>query len=311
MKPGTSGQVNNDLSQWNDSWLMTFLRLEYYDKYDKVRYDRYTQKDKYILQNEMLEILSNQKQFYAMIKRAEDHNIIDKAIYDTVISELGKERIDEYVDKLDSISRARKEAGMEPLLGKTSNIRKKSTNTKKYTKAKAEKKEENAALLTVDGMESYLKKITDKSNRHSQLWLVFEQKDALSVKGDDDWQAIVIKCVNDACQKLLVDSFNGNIVVFNKLKTGISGSLYFYDNNEKLIRVTDISNIRNVIESEYLYLPKIHIYVLTDDNFSTDKKEELLKDIGLRIGHELVSIINSSYAELVNDNNAYLEAALK
>ena len=286
---GTSDQVKSDLSQWNDSWLMTFLKKEYYDKYEKETFDIDKDKNEYVLKKEMEELLCNVKHFYSMIKRSEDHNVIDVKMYQTIKSKLDDEKIKSYISKFDSISKKKKKIN-------------------KNIKEKTGKGESVSATIDVDGLKVFLKEIIDARSEHSQLWLTFEQGKSLDVFGDDNWEKTVRKCVNNACEETFRDSYIENILVFNKFKIGVTGDVNFYDKKDETHSIIKVSNIHGVIKSEYRFLPKIYLYVLTkDDDVAESKKEELLSSIGEKLGNKVVERINKAYEELVKNNETSIK----
>ncbi len=296
---GTSEQIKNDLSQWNDSWLMTFLKLEYYGKYHRKKFDLEAQRNEYILQTEMSELLCNEKNFYSIIKRSEDHNILDSEMYNTILNKLGQERIESYIKELDAISDAKNGSTQETsdVVNITTKILNKNINSTKDDDGA------QRAMMVIDGMKQYLKQIIDKNSEHSQLWLTFEKGEALDVIADENWEDIVRRCVNDACAEQYKSSYIENILVFNKFKIGVTGNVRFYDKKNNTHRIHEVSNISEIIQSEYRYLPKIHLYVLTTkDHDATIEKDELLKNIGNKLGLEVVNIINKGCSELIEYN---------
>lgn len=66
------------LSQWNDSWLLTFLKKIYLEKFSGIKTPS-DPSDK-IIKKQMEEFLQNKKNYTSLIKRREDFKIIDDAI---------------------------------------------------------------------------------------------------------------------------------------------------------------------------------------------------------------------------------------
>ena len=218
----------------------------------------------------MSELLCNEKYFYSMIKRSEDHRIIDVNMSNTIVRELGD--INEYIVKLDSVSEDQNNDNGE------------------------------VRVIDIEGMKSYLNQIKDKNNEDSQLMFTFEREKALYSTHDEDWKSIVRKCVNEACSEVFGDNHIGNIVVFNEYSSGITGDVYFYDYNGIPIEITNVSNINRVIEAEYRFLPKIYIYVLSNEKENSEKKRILLSSIGCKLGHEVAELIKAGISELLADN---------
>lgn len=72
----TDTEKTNALLQWNDSWLMTVLRQEYFTKYDRQSKLK-NKKEMHILSQQLAELLRNKKSYYSIIKRGENFKNID------------------------------------------------------------------------------------------------------------------------------------------------------------------------------------------------------------------------------------------
>lgn len=68
----------NALIQWDDAWLITVLRKQFFENYQKRNID-----DKISCQLE--ELLSNRKYYRSMIKRMDDFLIVDRSVLDNFI----------------------------------------------------------------------------------------------------------------------------------------------------------------------------------------------------------------------------------
>lgn len=288
MRGGTSNQVRTDLSQWNDSWLMTFLKSEYYEKYYNNEYDYDTQRENYIIRMEMAELLCNEKHFHSLIKRGEDQRIIDNSASCAMLNILGD--IDECIKNLNSVSTEKSESDD------------KAASDKSKRKGSEENSQNEETTIDIQGMLSYLESIKKYSNRKCILSLSLERARSVYSVKSIRFEDVLLSCVKDACNEFLGDSFIDSIIVYNKYTSGISGEVHFYDNDDRVIEIDEISNIKDVIESEYRFLPIIFVYVLTSDGFTADMKKEILESIGERIGNDLGQVIKASIDELLLNN---------
>ncbi|MGN0390927.1 MAG: hypothetical protein ACI4L2_08940, partial [Wujia sp.] len=79
-----------------------------------------------------------------------------------------------------------------------------------------------------------------------------------------------------------------------EISIGLNDPIYFYDYNEKIYTLDDISGISDILRLDSDYLPVFYIYILLKDKeeLVKEKRETLLKQIGIRIGEKIVDTIN-------------------
>ena len=85
------------LSQWDDAWVLSLLRKEYFGLVQKQHQDQLSSDEK-ILVKRLAELLSNHKNYYSLYKRLDSMMDFEEAVCETYHSECA-----EKVDKLDEL----------------------------------------------------------------------------------------------------------------------------------------------------------------------------------------------------------------
>lgn len=283
------------LSQWNDSWLITVLKKIYYEQYHGVLD---INDSRYIISKQFSELLNNERGYTTIIKRHEDFKIIDNAVK--------KEFFENTADLQAKINGMSQESGDD-------------------SKDKEEKQENGMLDVT-----KYLKEIVtilkcvqlDGSNDNefilSRLWyrrrLFFLENLVNDVKK-------IVECVcKDTLQGCKVLN---SIVVFKEISPGIEtktdefkmeeakrdepqkGIIYFFDNDEHLYSLDEVSGIANTLRMENLSRPVFYLYILFDDlnkKLTSEEKRMLLTKIGSEVGKLIVKTINENIDYFIQQN---------
>ena len=278
LEGGTDIQKDLALIQWNDSWLMTFLEYEYYivKEFHKIEID-ISNKDGFILQREMKELLLNKKFFHSIIKRCEDQRVIDKYFRKYFLDSLGD--IDAIINELNDISDK--------------------TNRTSGKDGKSSQKSKKDGKIVVDGMISYFKELKDDRFKSCALSLTSRRINAIYGVNKKEMEELIKESVTNACKKYFKKNFASNIIVFPDYKTGISDTVNFYDNSFQKVEINKISNIQNVILAEQQFLPVFYLYILLNDNvtnISLEEKKKVLelsgKEIGINLGKRISNGLN-------------------
>ena len=97
------------------------------------------------------------------------------------------------------------------------------------------------------------------------------------------------------------------MTVFKKLSFGLGSPIFFYDYNGKICTLDEISGISNILRLDSDYLPVFYIYTLIKDGDTIvrEKREELLKSIGEKVGirlkEKIVGILKSQIEQMEGD----------
>lgn len=118
------------------------------------------------------------------------------------------------------------------------------------------------------------------------------------------------KIINEECvEKLKDEKFLNEIVVFKEISPGVNSRnpIYFFDNDEKLYTLDQISGIVKSLRTENLFRPVFYLYVLVDGDKNTvfERRKELLAAIGERIGKYVLDKINDELDELIHQLNIF------
>ena len=266
---------NCALSQWNDSWLMTILKQIYYTEY----YDADNQKQ-FVTSSQLKELIANEKRYYSLIKRYEDFKIVDNAI-EKILSRKATE-IGDNISKIRE--KSQKHLVEENFSGYPDVVEVDETYSLKYL--------EMLANIQVSKNEFVLPKI-------------MRDVEAINLTTDDIKKEID-GIIGDICKEEFGDSYRHFVTVFKEISLGIGDyPIFFYDDNERLLYLNEISGITESLISENQHRPVFYLYVLLDSgiSLSTKKKEDVLKKIGVRIGeYMLISISNliNEQVEIIN-----------
>lgn len=272
------------LSQWNDSWLITVLKKIYYEQYHDISD---ASDSRYVVSKQFSELLNNERNYTTIIKRHEDFKFIDNAVK--------KVFFENAVDLQAKINSMNQESGDD-------------------SKDKEEKQENGMLDVTkyLKEIETILKCVQlDGSNDNefilSRLWY---RKRLFSLEN-------LVNNVKEITECVCRDTLQGrkvlnSIVVFKEISLGIEtktdefkmeeakrdepqkGTIYFFDNDEHLYSLDEVSGIANTLRMENLSRPVFYLYLLFDDpnkKLTSEEKKTLLTRIGSDVGELIVNTI--------------------
>ena len=248
-----------DLSQWNDSWLMTVLKKIYYEKYC----NNTLSKDN-VLKSRLLELLLNQKRYYSLIKRSEDFIILDDAVKNSFYNAQ-----DDLNDKISSLSKD------------------------EYDEHKKLWKKRLCDFVT-EILEISNPNIQKKSFIMSSIYahyqLFCESKDFKGIL--PSFGKYVENIITNIVDKNSLKNVKDCIVCPKPLYAGIKQPIYFYgkykgENTYNIFTLTEVSNLKNSLDIASHYLPIFYIYLLLDNELEANEKQNFLKKIGEEIGRDL------------------------
>lgn len=265
------------LSQWNDSWLMTVLKKIYFEQY-------YENDEKnsieYIISKQFAELLNNQRNYVSLIKRTEDFKHVDGSLRKVLSDSKGD--LQEKIDEL---------------------------NNKSQHYLEKDSEENDDKMLDVAGTLNQIMEFVSENSEDNNLFTMaklFHRKQALLLDNIEDK---VREIVNAVCKdELKAEKFLNEIVVFKEISPGVSSHdpIYFFDNNEKLYTLDQVSGIVNSLRTENLFRPVFYLYVLVDGEKDTvfERRDELLSIIGTRIGeyvlNQIYNVLDKLASELDN-----------
>lgn len=275
------------LSQWNDSWLMTVLKKIYYEQYYEAKK---TKLSEYIISKQFAELLTNQRNYVSLIKRTEDFKHVDSGLCKVLSASKGnlQKKIDELNNKSQQYLEKKTKGNSEKDSGNSS-------------------EDNNDKILDVAGTLNQIRESVIESSENSNFFTMaklLHRKQALLL---DDIESEVKKTVEDVCKENLNDEkFLNAIVVFKEISPGVSSHdpIYFFDNDEQLYTLEQVSGIVNSLRTENLFRPVFYLYVLVDGEKDTvfERRVELLSTIGERIGDyvlkQLYNVLDNLSSEL-------------
>lgn len=267
-------EKNCALSQWNDSWLITILKQIYYKKYHEISPEKASVEFKISCQ--LAELLENKKSYHSLIKRSEDFKIIDDAMSDSI-----KDVADEIENK----------------------IRELEEKSKEITNFSNDNYIDEAGTLSV--IRNLLKNCR-KRNCEFVLPDLIQKKKVIQFENvENEIKEIVQKEINafEALETYDV------LTVFKTISDGLGKPLYFYDNEDKLHPLDEISGIARALKNENYFRPVFYVYVLTKESKTKiDKnKHKMLEKIGTAIGKcitEKITEIITKQLEHLNEKTA-------
>ena len=272
----TTSEKSNALSQWNDSWLMTVLKQIYYTEYYRNR-DIKSGSAEYILKQMLSELLRNNKYYYSLIKRSENFKVIDDAVK-AVFAE-NREEIEDLVKKTNELS-------------SSLNLNTVSEGTTIDIKG------------TLDFIEEILSNTT-KTPKGFVLSFVSRRYKAIQI---DSFKSFIKEIVEQETKNAFTNTkFYDTITVFKNISIGLDSPIFFYDYNGKICTLDEISGISNILRLDSDYLPVFYIYTLIKDGDTIvrEKREELLKSIGEKVGirlkEKIVGILKSQIEQMEGD----------
>jgi HD superfamily phosphohydrolase len=273
----TIHERDNALSQWNDSWLMTVLKNIYYTQYYRNR-DIEKGSEDFKLESRLCELLRNTKRYYSLIKRSEDFELVDKELRTVILH-----NSDEIRDLITEINRVADEGenlqGEEEVIPVTDN---------------------SNGLVDIKGTLDFIEKIiTTAPNNSSGLLFneIYRRTKALKLSG---FKEIISKAVEEKAKEVFKNTDLYDVVVeFKSISVGLDKPIYFYDDQEKIHTLDEISGIANILRLDADYQPGFYIYIFINDrdDIVDKKRNEFLKDVGSSIGSLVVEQIRGLLKE--------------
>lgn len=258
----------NALSQWNDSWLMTVLRQIYYTGYYH-NPSIVEGTSEYVLSQRLTELLRNSKRYYSLVKRNETFKMID----DAVKMELIKKK-EELEAQAAQVSRC-------------------------FTE------ESNKKTIDTDRKEAlyFISQVFIHADKKATGFLLSFLAKNVKVIGIESFERLVEEIVKEEAVHTFTDTkVYDTVTLFKSISVGLDRPIYFYNHKEKRCTLEDISGIAEILQMDSDYLPVFYIYILVrkGDVLTQDKREELLGNIGTRIGKELVKKIKEKLSPNVD-----------
>lgn len=267
-------EKNCALSQWNDSWLITILKQIYYKEY----YDIPPEKDsvEFKISSQLAELLENKKSYHSLIKRSEDFRIVDNAMSDSIKG---------VADEIENT------------------IKKLEEKSKQITNSNNDNYIDEAGTLSL--IRSLLKNCK-KRNCDFLLPDLIQKKRAVQFENIEDEIKVIVQQEINAFEAL--ETYDV-LTVFKTISDGLGKPLYFYDNEDKLHPLDEISGIARALKNENYFRPVFYVYVLTKESKTKiDKnKHKMLEKIGNAIGKcitEKITEIITKQLEQLNEKFA-------
>lgn len=120
----------------------------------------------------------------------------------------------------------------------------------------------------------------------------------------DDAVKAALKIVCQETKEIFTNTkLYDTIVVFKDISIGLNWPIYFYDYNEKICTLDEISGIADILRLDSDYLPVFYVYILLKEDDTTiikQRREELLRNIGGKIGEEIASTVTSILTAQIN-----------
>ena len=264
-------EKNCALSQWNDSWLITILKQIYYKEY----YDIAPEKDsvEFKISSQLAELLENKKSYHSLIKRSEDFRIVDNAMSDSIKG---------VADEIENT------------------IKKLEEKSKQITNSNNDNYIDEAGTLSL--IRSLLKNCK-KRNCDFLLPDLIQKKRAVQFENIEDEIKVIVRKEVNAFEAL--ETYDV-LTVFKTISDGLGKPLYFYDNEDKLHPLDEISGIARALKNENYFRPVFYVYVLTKESKTKiDKnKHKMLEKIGNAIGKCITEKITEIITKQLEQLNA-------
>ena len=254
----------NALSQWNDSWLMTVLKQIYYTEYYRNRALK-PNSDEYILKQSLSELLRNKKCYYSLIKRSENFKIIDDKVRN-ILSE-NKEEIYKLETKINDLS-------------------------KKFEDCTTL----NAITVDIKGSLDFIDQILkdiSKTSKRFILSIIKKNCSAIKIISFEDFvKEIVTAEINNFFNN---DEKYNSITVFKNISIGLDQPIYFYNYDEHICTLDEISGISDILQLDLDYFPVFYIYLVVKDGEDIIKQNRvnILQRIGEKLGEKIKTKIIS------------------
>lgn len=255
----TTVEKSNALSQWNDSWLMTVLKQIFYTEYYRNNSIK-KESSEYILSQRLSELLRNKKCYYSLIKRSENFKIIDDSVKAILSKE--KEAIHQLVSKVNELSEQVKLTVPQ-----------------------------DGTLVDMKGTLDFIDEVlesTCKSSKGFILSFVTRRYKAMEIVSMETFIRDIVK--EETKEVFTNTKLYDTIVEFKNISIGLDKPIYFFDYNENIYTLDDISGISDILRLDSDYLPVFYVYILMKDGDTIikEKREILLQRIGRKIGEKIV-----------------------
>ena len=265
-----STQKANALSQWNDSWLMTILKQIFYTEYyRKIKVGT----PEYILSQRLSELLRNNKCYYSLIKRSENFKTIDDAVKAAL--KKNKENIQDKVKDINAISA-------------------------KYQSSASK----DGTAVDIKGTLDFIDEILNTEDRGRGGFVMSFISRRHKAIGISSLKSLIREIVCQETKEIFTNTkLYDTIVVFKDISIGLNWPIYFYDYNEKICTLDEISGIADILRLDSDYLPVFYVYILLKEDDTTiikQRREELLRNIGGKIGEEIASTVTSILTAQIN-----------
>lgn len=265
LEKGMLEEKNSALAQWNDSWLITILKQIYYKEY-KDKHEKESVKFKTSCQ--LAELLENKKNYYSLVKRSEDFRIIDNAVAN-IIKNVA-----------------------ENLENKIKELEEKSEDSEKT---------DTSDFIDEAGTLSYIRALIKNCEKKGCEFLLADLLQNKRTIQFEDIESEIKKIVNDK----ITESHGIDDVqtVFKTISKGLGETIYFYDNNDRLYALDEISGIATTLKRENLFRPVFYVYVLTTESRDeiNNGKEKILERLGEAIGNRLIEQFNKIIESQMNE----------
>lgn len=106
----------------------------------------------------------------------------------------------------------------------------------------------------------------------------------------DSFEQLVGDIVQEETERIVTDlKTYDTVTLFRRISLGLNDPIYFYNHKGKICTLKDISGVSDILQLDSDYLPVFYIYILAKDNngILKERREELLRAIGKRIGAEI------------------------
>lgn len=268
----TTVEKANALSQWNDSWLMTVLKQIFYTEYyrnSKIKIGT----SEYILSQRLSELLRNKKCYYSLIKRGENFKTIDDEVRHVL------------------------ESNTESIMRLVSRVSKLSEQVKNDMP-------QGGIIVDIKGTIDFVDKVlesTCKSYKGFILSYISRHYKAIGITSMEKFIRDIVQSETNAVFRNM--GLHDIIVEFKNISVGLDKPIYFYDYNEKICTLNDISGISDILGLDSDYLPVFHVYILIKegDAIITNERESLLKQIGRKIGEDMVQAMMEILNKIINE----------
>lgn len=292
----TLAEKSRGLSQWNDSWLTTVLRHNYYCKFYLKQNQNNTTKKR--LGTRLAELLDNEKAHYSLVKRCESFRVLDCAAKKSVLDLSGElqERLAVAKKRANAMKHSAEDTRYHPTdessidsaysmpLGATLDAIDELLRvcaTRKEMLYPAFMKMANAFRKLTDG-------IPDPSIDGSRV----KTEDA-RVVAEEALAPIVSEAVENALSK---DRRGHDVIVdFSRPNDGLGvGEVVLHDELGTIYLLGEVSSIRDRLQLQADYMPGFWVYAWLDDdsrNFQTRRR--LLESAGCAFGKFVVECIMS------------------